>query len=149
MGKNEKKADAIVKEDIEVMATQDEGVIPNESEKNDEVITEKETEVITEQNIDDTEDQAPESGEGVKPDDVEIQDEKINKVGTDVETLKRPESEPVEDVFERGNDMSEFSELRRIERQNIKLRGAIVYLVKSLMTPADIEDFKILFPGLM
>jgi hypothetical protein len=118
-----KPADAkVVKEGPEVLTTKDEGVIPNDDE----------------------------AGKAIDPDKVETQDEKINAIGSDVETLKRPESDPVVPEYEEDVPESEWSRsVRRVEKQNQVLRGAMIYLVKSLMTPADVEDFKKLFPGLM
>ena len=128
MGKKDKAVDAIVKEDVEVMTTQDEGVIPNA---------------------------------------IETKDEEINKVGEDVSIVERPDlrkadedeipedGKPLEkeDENEESRDLRDedavFRYLQRVEKQNVQLKGAVVYLVKSVMTPADIEDFKALFPGLV
>ncbi len=70
-------------------------------------------------------------------------DKEINAVGADVETVERPKAEPPKVVT--------FDELLEADPEMAvnKLRGAVVYLVKSLMTPADLEDFKKLFPGLV
>lgn len=155
MGKKDKAVDAIVKEDAEVMTTQDEGVIPNAEEKKDEVIVEKETEVITEQDVGSvdgimestTEDE--DVGKEIDPNKVETKDEEINKIGTDVPTVERPDPRKAE-VPEDGEPIDPVMyKLNQLEWQNVQLRGAMVYLVKSLMTPADIEDFKTLFPGLL
>jgi len=70
-------------------------------------------------------------------------DEKINAFGIDVPQVSKPET---------GSKLKPLSKAP-MEAKAVdpiaQLRGAVVYLVKSLMTPADVEDFKKLFPGLI
>lgn len=129
MGKKDKDVDAIIKEDAEVLTAQDEGDVPND-------IPEGEIQEISDQDIGDISEIIEDR----------TKDEEINAIGSDVPTVERPD--PGKDEVPLDTDPV-YYELERLGKQNDRLRGAIVYLVKSLMTPADLEDFKTLFPGLL
>jgi len=133
MAKKDKQADAkIVKEGPEVLTTKDEGVIPNNDENP------KDPSEINYDEQDGPPKDDDEAGKAIDPAKVKSKDEEINAIGADVPTVPKPETKP------KAKPKAEITELTPAQFQ-----AAIVYLVKSLMTPADLEDFKMLFPGFM
>jgi len=98
-----------------------------------------EDEVLTTQD-DGVIDNAPEEDVKVDIIDDQTKDEEINNVGADAPTVEKPEPAPVPVIDPNA----------KVTADGMKqMRAAIVFLAKMSMTPADLQDFKTAFPGLL